>query len=80
MRRAYHDMCGENDMPAAIEMGKHHYAHACEASNCNVALPSYDGSVCPPDSPGTDSGPNASAGSVATVALAAVAAAVAAAL
>ena len=67
-------------MPAAIEMGKHHYAHACEASNCNVALPSYDGSVCPPDSPGTDSGPNASAGSVATVALAAVAAAVAAAL
>ena len=81
MRRAYHDMCGENDMPAAIEMGKHHYAHACEASNCNVALPSYDGSVCPPDSPGTDSGPaTQSAGSVATVALAAVAAAVAAAL
>ena len=42
-------MCGENDMPATIEMGKHAYAHACEDSNCNVATPDYDGSVCPDD-------------------------------
>ena len=41
-------MCGENDMPAAIEMGKHHFAHACENSMCNIATADYDGSVCPP--------------------------------
>ena len=45
LRRAYHDMCGEDDMPAAIEMGKHHYAHACEDYNCNVALPCCDASI-----------------------------------
>ena len=50
LRRAYHDMCGEDDMPAAIEMGKHAYAHACEDSNCNVVEPGYDGSVCPEES------------------------------
>ena len=38
-------MCGE--MPVVIEMAKHHYAHACKDFNCNVVLPSYDGSVCP---------------------------------
>ena len=34
-------------MPAEVEMGKYFYAHACKDFNCNVALPSYDGSVCP---------------------------------
>ena len=46
MCRAFHDLCGENDMPAEIEMGKHHFAHACENRMCNVAAPDYDGSVC----------------------------------
>jgi len=73
-------MCGENDMPAEIEMGKHHFAHACEDSNCNVALPTYDGSVCPDDVDPATAPDQQSAGSVATVAAAAVAAAVAAAL
>lgn len=80
LRRAYHDMCGENDMPATIEMGKHAYAHACEDSNCNVATPDYDGSVCPDDADDGTAPNTQSAGSVATVAAAAVAAAVAAAL
>ena len=41
-------------MPAEVEMGKYFYAHACEDYNCNVALPSYDGSVCPSASPGPE--------------------------
>ena len=45
-------MCGENDMPTAVEMAKHNFAHACEDSNCNVATPDYDGSVCPEEESG----------------------------
>ena len=68
-------MCGE--MPVVIEMAKHHYAHACEEHNCNVATPEYDGSVCPEGESGDTPPPppdQTSAGSVATVAAAAVAA------
>ena len=67
-------------MPEQIEMGKHHFAHACEDFNCNVALPTYDGSICPDDLDPSTAPDTQSAGSVATVAAAAVAAAVAAAL
>ena len=39
-------------MPTAVEMAKHNFAHACEESNCNVATPDYDGSVCPEEESG----------------------------
>jgi hypothetical protein len=46
---SYHDLCEEDDVPQAIEMAKHNYAHACEDHMCNTSPEDYDATVCPPE-------------------------------